>query len=63
MVGLFLFWSVNLDYLNEAFAFWEYSLCRRKKPDSANGETLQGAAQRFQILAGDCDETILESDM
>jgi hypothetical protein len=54
---------VNLDCLNKAFALWECALRRREKPDSVNGEALQGAAQRLQILAGDCDATVLESDM
>ncbi len=63
MVGLLLFWFVNLDCLNEAFAFGECALRRREKPDSANSEALQGAAQWLQTLAGDCDETVLKSDM
>jgi len=63
IVGLLLFWLVNLDCLNEAFAIWECALGRREKPDSVNGEAFQGAAQWFQTLPSDRDKTILESDM
>jgi len=35
----------------------------RKEPDAVNSETFQRTAQWFQALAGDCDETVLESDL
>jgi hypothetical protein len=61
--GLLLFWFVNLDCLNETFAFRERTLRQREKSDSVNGEALQRTAQRFKTLASDCDKTVLEVDM
>ncbi len=39
------------------------ALLGREDPDSVNREALQGAAQGFEILAGDYDETVLESNL
>jgi hypothetical protein len=54
---------VNLDSFNRTFALWKLALRRGLDSDPINGETRQGAAQRFEGFSVYKDLAVLKLNM